>query len=255
MTVDARAALPTDPWALAPLGPAYDDALDAGLSALGLELDPVARRAIEAHLRLLLAWTGAINLTAIRNPEAAARLHVVDSLSALALVRATTPPRPAVLDLGSGGGLPGLPLGIAAGARRVALVDSITKKVRFLSVAADACRAVLEEGGGASGSIEPVLGRAETLGRGSAHRGRWDVVTARAVGPLARLAELGLPFLAPGGMLVCWKRIDSGGALAGEVRAAATAIRRAGGRPAEILDDPEPALPGHRLVVVRRQGP
>jgi 16S rRNA (guanine527-N7)-methyltransferase len=254
MTSDARVPLPSDPWTLDPLGPAFEEALDAGLAALGLELDAVPRRAIEAHIRLLLAWTGAINLTAIRTPDRAARLHVVDSLSALALVHRMAPPGRTVLDLGSGGGLPGLPLGIAAGAQRVALVDSIAKKVRFLSIAAAACQAVLAEAGGTSPAIEAVLGRAETLGRDPAHHGRWDVVTVRAVGPLGRLGELGLPFLAPAGLLVCWKRDDGSGSLAGEVLDASSAIRRAGGRPAEIVDDPEPALPGHRLVVVRRRG-
>ena len=115
---------------LPPLPAAYTQALDAGLDAIGLALEPAARAVIDAHVRLLLAWTEAINLTAIREPADVARLHVLDSLSAV-------PPLAALgidglLDIGSGGGFPGLPLAAALAADRTLLVDSVGKKVRFL---------------------------------------------------------------------------------------------------------------------------
>ena len=106
-----REPLPTHVRDTVPLPSAYDAALRAGLSAAGLVLPPEAREAIDGHLRLLLAWTQAINLTAIRDPETAATAHVLDSLSAIALLRDRGIER--FMDLGSGGGLPGIPLAAA----------------------------------------------------------------------------------------------------------------------------------------------
>lgn len=251
----SRTPLPTDPWQLPPLDPGWDAALDEGLAALGLELGPGARRALEAHSRLLLAWTAAINLTAVREAAAVARLHLVDSLTAVPFLRTAAPAHPALLDLGSGGGLPGLPLGVVLPAARVALVDSIAKKARFLEVAARAAMAAMggaASGGGPVPAVEAIVARAEDLAGRRAHRGAWDVVTARAVGSLAELVELGMPLARIGGLLVCWKRDDGSGALAGEVAAAAGIGRAVGGEAALVITHPESAVPGHRLVVVRK---
>jgi len=85
-----REPLPTRVEDTAPLPAAYETALRDGLRALGLALSDEARHAIDGHVRLLLAWTEAINLTAIRDPAAVALGHVVDSLSACALRLSTT---------------------------------------------------------------------------------------------------------------------------------------------------------------------
>ena len=82
-----REPLPTRVQDSPTLPAAYDDALEAGLDGLGLTLSPEARAAIDGHARLLLAWTAAINLTAIRDPAAVAVAHVIDSLTALAVLR------------------------------------------------------------------------------------------------------------------------------------------------------------------------
>ncbi len=249
----ARAPLPEDPWTLPPPGDAWDAALDHGLRALGLTLDPGVRRALDAHSRLLLAWTEAINLTAVRDPAGIARLHLVDSLAAVALLRREAVPAPTILDLGSGGGFPGLPLAMALPAARVALVDSIAKKARFLAVAARAATAALDSAGASPPRAEALVARAETLAGDSAHRAAWDVVTVRAVGPLGELLELGLPLLRPGGVLVAWKRDDGSGALEAEVAAGGRIGQVVGGGPPVVVTDPDPALPGHRLVVVRKR--
>ena len=108
--------------------------LRAGLAAVaGGDLPAAARAAIDDHVRLLLAWNEAINLSGIRAPEMVAREHVLDSLTALRLLRRAGIAE--FVDLGSGGGYPGLPLAIALPARRALLVESIGKKARFLEVA------------------------------------------------------------------------------------------------------------------------
>ena len=107
-----RAPLPADPSLCPPLAPTAAARFDAGCAALGLGDLPVgARDAILGHLRLLLAWTAAVNLTAIRDPEAAVTGHLLDSLAAVPLLREAGVTR--FLDLGSGGGYPGLPLALA----------------------------------------------------------------------------------------------------------------------------------------------
>src|SRR6185295_13804538 len=100
--------------------------LAAGLGALGVPLDAGQLGTLDAFVRLLLAWTSAINLTAIREPVALAREHLLDSLSAIPLLAGM--PHAGIVDLGSGGGLPGIPIAIALPTARVVLVDSIGKK-------------------------------------------------------------------------------------------------------------------------------
>jgi 16S rRNA (guanine527-N7)-methyltransferase len=171
----------------------------------------------------------------------------------VAALRDADAPPPAILDLGSGGGFPGLPLGAALPASRVALVDSIAKKVRFLDVAGRAVTAALTAAGEPAPAITAIVARAEDLARDPAHRGAWDVVTARAVTTLTELVELAMPLLPEAGRLVAWKRDDDTGALDAEVSAAARIGRLTGAGRIRILRDPEPAIPGHRLVVVRKE--
>jgi 16S rRNA (guanine527-N7)-methyltransferase len=207
---------------------------------LGLDLPAGARGAIDGHVRLLLAWTAAINLTGIRDPAEVARAHVLDSLSAVAVLREGGVRR--VLDLGSGGGYPGLPLALALPAERVLLVEPIGKKARFLQTAVDAV--------GAADRVAVAATRAETLAADPAHRGRWPAVTARAVASLADLVELGFPLIAPNGVLVAWKRGD----LVEEVAAAQRAIEFFGGGTMTSVGAGVTGLEDHRLVVITRRG-
>ena len=236
-----REPLPTHVEHTPDLPPGYHAALDDGLHALGLTLDVDARRAIDGHIRLLLAWTAAINLTAIRDAETAATAHVVDSLTAVAALRARGVTR--LLDLGSGGGLPGIPLAVALPAMDVLLVESIAKKARFLATVVDAI------GGGRTMRVAPE--RAESLAADPDQRGRWPIVTARAVAAMAELVELGLPLVEPGGAVVAWKRGDIGP----ELDAAAVALEAMGGGSLEVVDvGAARGLRGHRLVIATRTG-
>ena len=104
------------------------ESLCEGLVGLGLgDLPDEVRTGLADHLRLLLAWNRSINLTAIREPGAAIREHILDSLSAVRPLRARR--IEAVLDLGSGGGYPGLPIALALPARRSLLVESVPRRL------------------------------------------------------------------------------------------------------------------------------
>jgi 16S rRNA (guanine527-N7)-methyltransferase len=194
--------------------------------------------ALEGHLRLLLAWTAAVNLTSIRDPEVAVRDHVLDSLAAVATLRSRR--LDALLDLGTGGGYPGLPLAIALPARRAALVDSVGKKTAFVGVAIAAL--------GLADRVAAVTARAEALAADRAHRGRWPAVVARAVADLADLAEVGLPLVRVGGCLVAWKRDP----LDAELDAAGPAIAALGGGRVAVLPANVPGRDDGRLVVIAK---
>jgi 16S rRNA (guanine527-N7)-methyltransferase len=241
--------LPTRVDTLPPLPAAYDRALDAGLAAIGLSLSDDARWTIDGHIRLLLAWNAAINLTAIRDPAGIAIRHVVDSLAALGILEGRRVR--SVVDLGSGGGFPGLPLAAALPAVRAVLVESVGKKARFLEAAVAAT--------GLGGRVDVRAVRAEALAPPPAPLG--TAVLARALAPLAELVELAFPLLEPGGVLVAWKSAsaladDEGGEIVATHRAIAAIDP---GATVEVVpavrDGAGPAvadLADHRLVVVTR---
>jgi 16S rRNA (guanine527-N7)-methyltransferase len=161
--------------------------LRAGAAALGLPLDAAQGEALLRLLDELAQWNRAYNLTAITDRAQMLTHHLLDSLAvqpALAGAR--------VLDLGTGAGFPGLPLALVNPQRSFALLDGTAKKIRFVAHAARTL---------GLGNVVAVHGRA----------GEWqpdapfDTVVARAVAPVAELAALALPLLAPGGRLVACK--------------------------------------------------
>jgi 16S rRNA (guanine527-N7)-methyltransferase len=235
-----REPLPTRVDDTQDLPPEYGAALDAGLAALAVRLTPTARAAIDGHARLLLAWTTAINLTAIRDPAAVAVAHVIDSLTAVAVLRERGIGR--FVDLGSGGGYPGLPLAAVVPAERALLLEPIAKKAAFLSVVTAAT--------GLDATVEAAAVRAEALAADPRHRGRWPGVTARAVASLADLVELAFPLLAPGGSLIAWKRGD----IAPELAAAEQALDALGGGSLVVRPVDVAGLDGHRLVIATSRG-
>jgi 16S rRNA (guanine527-N7)-methyltransferase len=167
---------------------AIEAALREGLGRLGLALadDRIAR--LVDYLRLLARWNEAYNLTAVRDPAAMVPRHLLDSLVVLPHVTA-----PAIADLGTGPGLPGIPLAIARPGLRVALVESNGKKVRFLREAVR--RLGLAE-------VEVVEARAE---QGPGSRPRVEQVVSRALAALPVLCRLAAPWLAEGGRLLAMK--------------------------------------------------
>jgi len=237
-----REPLPTDVASLPDLPAEFNRELDRALRVLGLELPPDARAAIEGHVRLLLAWNRAINLTAITEPVAVARLHVADSLAALAILRGG--PHAMLVDIGSGGGFPGLPLAAALPGTRALLIDSVGKKAAFLEAVRHAV--------GLADRVGVATARAEALPPAGPAGSGWDVVTARAVGGLAELVEVALPLLPEGGRLIAWKRGDLDEELAAGHRAAQAL---GGGEPAVHPVPSDLELPGHVLVVVAKAAP
>jgi 16S rRNA (guanine527-N7)-methyltransferase len=159
--------------------------LCAGLSALGLELDAKAIERLLAYIELLEHWNAAYNLTAVRDPLEMVTRHLLDSLAIAPHVCGAT-----LADLGSGAGLPGIPLAIASPDRDILLVDSNGKKARFLREAVR--RLALARASVAESRVEVV-------------RGTFDCITTRAFASLGDMLTRGGHLLARDGIWLAMK--------------------------------------------------
>jgi 16S rRNA (guanine527-N7)-methyltransferase len=166
--------------------------LDEGLAALGARLPPRARESLAAYVVLLAKWNRTYNLTAIREPDRMVTHHVLDSLAVLPQLPSREGIR--VLDVGSGGGVPGIPLAIAQPGWSFVLLDGNHKKGAFLQ------QAVIELG---LRNTQALVARVEAY-RSDAP---FDVVISRAFSDLATFVECAARHLAPRGQLVAMKGV------------------------------------------------
>jgi 16S rRNA (guanine527-N7)-methyltransferase len=196
------------------------------------ERPALADARLERYVALVLERNAIQNLTAARTPDAVFE-HVRDSLSVVPYVREP------FVDVGSGGGFPGIPIAIATGYRGV-LVESVVKKARFLEE-------VVRE---LALPLEVRVQRAEEAGRAPEMRERFASATARAVSSLPAVLELTIPFLSVGGLAVLQR-----GRLEARERTAAHDASLVLG--ATIEDDVALGgeLDGRRIVLVRKIAP
>lgn len=169
----------------------FNERLAAGAHELGLSLDRDQIRDFVAFKDILTEWNEKMNLTAVTDDAGFLVKHFLDSLSVAAYV----PDQARLIDVGTGAGFPGVPLMLAGKCIDVTLLDSLKKRLTFLSDA-------MERMGK---SARLVHARAEDAARLDEHRGRYDAAVSRAVAGLALLAEYCLPMLAPGGVFIAMK--------------------------------------------------
>jgi 16S rRNA (guanine527-N7)-methyltransferase len=166
--------------------------LQAALADLEITIDSTQEERLLRFLDELLRWNQSINLTAITDRDEALVKHLIDSLTLLPLLRGDE----TLLDMGSGGGLPGLPLKIVMPGLNLTSVDAVAKKISFQK---HVIRSFALTGAVAR------HGRLEELGRESALTGHFDLVVARAFASLPDCLRLARPFLSPGGRLIAMK--------------------------------------------------
>ncbi len=186
---------------------------------------------LEKYAALLVEWNEKMNLTAITDPEGIAVKHFLDCLAFLK--RVDIPKGAKVADVGTGAGFPGIVLKIARPDIKLVLIDSLQKRLNFLSV-------VLEETGL---SAELIHARAEDAGHDKKLRESFDFVTARAVANLAVLSEYCIPLVRVGGTFAPMKTAE----VAEELDGARAAAKILGGEVKEPVIYEIPA--GGRSVV------
>lgn len=188
---------------------------------------------------VILEWNEKINVTAIRDPEEFMAKNVKDSL----LLTGTPEYENAktVLDMGTGGGFPGLPLAINSPDKKFVLTDAIGKKLKVVQAAADELGLT---------NVEVIHSRAEDLAKNKDHREKYDAVVSRAVANMSTLSEYCLPFVKVGGYFIAYKTWES----REEIAAAHNAITVLGGDIVR-MDTSGVEGNGHMFVIVKKIKP
>lgn len=208
------------------------DALDAGLPQLGFDLSDAVRDQLCAFGAAVVAQNQVMNLTAITEPAAVAKLHLLDSLTVLKGIPLADK---TVIDVGCGAGFPGVPLKIACPDLKLTLLDSLGKRMTWLET-------VLPRLGV---DAECVTARAEEAV--ADRRERYDVATSRAVARLNILLELTAPYVKPGGYVAAMK----GAAAEQELREARRAISKLGLQVEKVLHFPMDDT-NHTLILLKK---
>lgn len=206
--------------------------LEAGLRELAL--DPALAAPLLDYLALLARWNATYNLTAIRDLREMVGKHLLDSLAMHPFVDGLVATGGALADLGTGPGLPGIPLAIVKPGLKVTLVESNGKKARFLR------EAVRQLG---LRDVRVAESRIEALDE----PGAYAAITARALATLPLIVELGGHLLAPGGRLLAMKGVHP----ADEIAALPAGWAATGSHPLRV---PGLAAERHLVVVERRAG-
>ena len=196
--------------------------LNGGAIKLGLHLNPRQLEQFNIYYQELIDWNKRVNLTAITGYEDVQIKHFLDSLTVtLAWQQLITSTDFRLIDVGTGAGIPGIPLKILFPSIKLVLLDATAKKAAFLhhikyKLGLD--------------NIEIVVGRAEEVAHQARYREQFDIVLSRGVAPLPTLVELTLPFCAIGGSFIAQKK----GAIDLELSQANKAISLLGGNLREV---------------------
>jgi len=169
--------------------------LALGIEDLGLKLSATNIADLELFLQEMGRWNRVHNLTAIEGEKDSIRLHLIDSIAVLPVLRQfLTGPSPKIADLGSGGGLPAIPIAIVQPEWQLSLIEAIRKKTAFLQHVRGKLKLK---------NIEVLCERVEDA---AVHQpAQFDAVISRAFTSLARFLDLSLPFLKPDGLVFAMK--------------------------------------------------
>lgn len=196
---------------------------------LPVNISDVQFEKLEKLMNAVLEMNQRLNLTRMTNPDDFITGHLYDSLAV------SMPKGETVLDVGTGGGFPGLPLAVCYPERRFTLLDATAKKIEAVKQIADTAEIH---------NVDFLVGRAEALSREEKYRESFDIVTSRAVAAYGVLSELCLPFVRTGGYFLAWK----GPGAQDEIIESGKAATILGGKQPEIKD--KNVLKNHGVHVI-----
>jgi 16S rRNA (guanine527-N7)-methyltransferase len=217
------------------------ETLVEGARELRLPLTEHQLQQFQTYYEQLVEWNRRVNLTGITDYEEVQVKHFVDSLSVVLAIEGANwaDGNFALLDIGTGAGMPGIPLKLVYPRAKLVLLDSIAKKTAFL-------RHIVVELG--LDGVEILTQRAEELGHLPDYRERFDLVVCRAVSQLDTVAELTLPFCRIGGLAVIPKKDG----IEGELTQANAAIGILGAKISTVREVTIKGLEQHLLVVLEK---
>lgn len=204
----------------------------------GVDSSDEKLRQLSGYMEGILDFNESINLTAITDRKEFIAKHYIDSLMCAAMDEIND--ADTVIDVGTGGGFPGVPLAIAFPEKKFTLIDSLNKRIKIVNQLCDELEIK---------NVRAIHGRAEELARKKDMREQFDICVSRAVANMATLSEYCLPFVKVGGSFIAYKGSDC----ESEVKEASNAIEKLGGC---LLRIERPEADGvafdHRLIVVKK---
>ncbi|QGU96748.1 16S rRNA (guanine(527)-N(7))-methyltransferase RsmG [Clostridium bovifaecis] len=216
----------------------YYDMLSIAANNVGLEFNNERYNQFIKYKDLLKDWNEKVNLTAITEDEEIIKKHFIDSMKIFKFEPLKKAKR--VIDIGTGGGFPGIPMKIIRPEMEIVLLDSLKKRINVLQ---DILKNIEVN------DVSTIHGRAEDYAQAPQYREKFDAVVSRAVANLAVLSEFCLPYVKVGGYFVAMK----GPAVEEEVIEAKKAIGVLGGKLEEIIEvEIEGSDLNHNLVIIKK---
>ena len=216
----------------------YFDLLNKASNNEGLEYNEKKHKQFMRYKELIKEWNEKVNLTAIKDDEGIVKKHFIDSMKVFKFDQLKD--AKSVIDIGTGGGFPGIPMKIIKPEINIVLLDSLNKRIKFLD---EVIKELQLEG------IKAIHGRAEDFAQEAQYRGKFDVAVSRAVANLTVLSEFCIPYVKVGGYFVAMK----GPAVEEEIKQSKNAIRMLGGRIEHIekvqIEDSDL---NHNLVIISK---
>lgn len=216
----------------------YFDILNEASNNVGLKFDEKKYDQFMKYKDLIKEWNEKVNLTAIKEDDAIVKKHFIDSLKVFEFNQIKNAKN--IIDIGTGGGFPGIPMKIIKPEINIVLLDSLNKRVNFLNEVINSLKL---------NNIKAIHGRAEDFAQERQYREKFDVAVSRAVANLTVLSEYCIPYVKVGGYFVAMK----GPAVEEEIKQSKNAIRLLGGKIEHIekvqIEDSDL---NHNLVIISK---
>ena len=211
----------------------FTDKLYEKMKKINIDLSCEQLNKFKTYKNLLLEWNEKINLTSITEEDEIILKHFVDSLTIAKYINEND----LIADIGTGAGFPGIPLKILKKDNKITLIDSLNKRINFLNKVIEECEL---------NNVLAIHSRAEDIGHNMEYRGKYDVVTSRAVAKLNVLLEYMMPLVKVGGRCICMK----GPNIEDELEEAKNAIEIFGGEVERVEEINLPDSDNGRTIVI-----